>query len=1025
LFFLAALSTTWAQCLNFTIYANNSSIGCGDTPIVEVTTMYGESFILRIFPEDESISWTGGGYTFSTSAVFEPIFENPTGASQTLTYTVTRNNVSKDIAVTLNQRPSYTVSFSTSGGAPIPPLQQVLKDSLATEPVGAFTRAGYNFDGWDFNFNTPITADRTINAKWKAIEYDITYHQNGGTGVSNRKYTIETPTITLPAPTRTGYTFAGWYDNAGFAGNTITEISTGSTGNKNFYAKWEIQTYNITYHQNGGAGATDGTYTIETPTITLPIPTRTGYDFKGWHDNAGFTGNPITTIPTGSTGDKTFHAKWDIKTYTVQFSTGGGSAVPNQTVNHESQATVPTPNPTRTGYDFKDWDFDFSTKITANITINAIWIPKTFTVMFTTESETFDTQLVEYNARATAPDPPPTRENYVFDYWELSGAQYHFTPITSNITLTAKWKPKPFTINFNAQGGTVNPASKTVLYGEPVGQLPTPTKYAFEFKGWFTEEDGDGIKYEASTLYTDPSTTILYAHWDFIKGTVPTASMLNYPTLSGLVYNSQPISPVIVQQRENVFGTLGTITTLYNGSPNLPKDAGIYTLSVSIAASEDYASATISLFNFIIGKSNVVITVISAKAENKEYNADRAAIISNVVFDESSLFLGDNVSSSDYSINANFFSQNVGEDIEVNGVVHWLSNGPLSQNYMIESTAFTTSANITRATGFLMINAPEKYELSNPVKPSILHKNSFVKDEDIIWEYKREEDAEFSTNLPNRVGNWIVRATLEETENYTGAVDQATFPVSRGDATTVIHNIEFEETGLTRDAALSGTLRHYFVASAELCNIEDVTIQITVVEPDIVLSLGSIPQKGEPDKDGFIYYELPFSFGKPGVDTLFYSLLSRDGIYVENDTILIETPVPFENVSGQKWNNVLFINNNPQTNGGYDFSEFKWFKNGSAVSEMQFYSAGPSSTDVLNPNDVFTVTMHTTDGMRISTCKGSSKKETETASKSAYTKQVLGVNGKTANHNAKIYNSKGERSKGTAAGVYIIKRMEN
>ena len=271
-----------------------------------------------------------------------------------------------------------------------------------------------------------------------------------------------------------------------------------------------------------------------------------------------------------------------------------------------------------------------------------------------------------------------------------------------------------------------------------------------------------------------------------------------------------------------------------------------------------------------------------------------------------------------------------------------------------------------------------------------------------------------------------MRATLPETNNYTGATDQAAFPVTRGNATTVIHNIEFEEAGFVRDAALSEQLRHYFVADAELCNIESATIKITVIEPDIVLSLGNIPQKGEIDKDGFVLYELPFGFGKPGVDTLFYSLLSKDGIYSENDTILIETPIPFEDVSGQKWNNVLFINNNSQTNGGYEFSEFKWFKNGSSVSEMQFYSAGPSSKDILDPNDVYTVTMHTANGMRISTCKGSPKSETaQKAAKPAYAKQVLGINGKTANRNAKIYNSKGERSKGTAAGVYILKEVDN
>ena len=270
--------------------------------------------------------------------------------------------------------------------------------------------------------------------------------------------------------------------------------------------------------------------------------------------------------------------------------------------------------------------------------------------------------------------------------------------------------------------------------------------------------------------------------------------------------------------------------------------------------------------------------------------------------------------------------------------------------------------------------------------------------------------------MPDRVGNWRVRATLLETDNYTGAADSLILLVERDNMT----GITFKVSGFKPDTALSKKTKKYFVAGTNLCNIDSTIIQITVFEPEMVLSLGDIPQRGEPG-DGFLHYEIPIKFGKPGLDTLIYTLLSKNESYRENDTILIETPIPFESIIGQKWKNVLFINNNPQTNGGYEFESYKWFRNERSVNGTQFYSAGPSSADTLNPKDIYKVTMLTTDGMRISTCEGSPKIKTPASPvKPAFTKQVLGINGKTAKTGSKVYNLKGSKTQDTPAGVYII-----
>ncbi len=145
--------------------------------------------------------------------------------------------------------------------------------------------------------------------------FTITYENlKGGTNpeANPATYIPTTPTITLEGATRTGAAFAGWYDNINFAGHPVTSISMGSTGNKTLYAKWDLETYTITYHLNGGINAASNPvdFTIETSTITLADATRAGYAFEGWYDNSGLTGNAITTINADSLENITLYAKW-------------------------------------------------------------------------------------------------------------------------------------------------------------------------------------------------------------------------------------------------------------------------------------------------------------------------------------------------------------------------------------------------------------------------------------------------------------------------------------------------------------------------------------------------------------------------------------------------------------------------------------------------------------------------------------------------------------------------------------------
>ncbi|WP_264537901.1 T9SS type A sorting domain-containing protein [Flavobacterium sp. N1736] len=108
---------------------------------------------------------------------------------------------------------------------------------------------------------------------------------------------------------------------------------------------------------------------------------------------------------------------------------------------------------------------------------------------------------------------------------------------------------------------------------------------------------------------------------------------------------------------------------------------------------------------------------------------------------------------------------------------------------------------------------------------------------------------------------------------------------------------------------------------------------------------------------------------KPGIYTQNVTLTSEDGSTTANYTIRIEKPFGFYDIVKQKFNNVLLVNNNPQTNGGYEFVAYQWFKNGQLIGTGQYYTAGNDTNNVLDPTAVYSVKMTTKDGKILQTCE--------------------------------------------------------
>ena len=132
----------------------------------------------------------------------------------------------------------------------------------------------------------------------------ITLNPNGGT---LPEYSL-VEGAALPIPTKTGYTFAGWYENQEFSGDPVTDVPTDSTENLNFYAKWTANTYTVIFDANGGSVNPTSAVTVAGKLTSLPTPTYDGYNFLGWYTQKD--GGDKVTTDTVFTMDSTIYAHW-------------------------------------------------------------------------------------------------------------------------------------------------------------------------------------------------------------------------------------------------------------------------------------------------------------------------------------------------------------------------------------------------------------------------------------------------------------------------------------------------------------------------------------------------------------------------------------------------------------------------------------------------------------------------------------------------------------------------------------------
>ena len=362
---------------------------------------------------------------------------------------------------------TYTLTFNPGDGGTVSPTSKSVTYNTAVGDLPTPTRQGFRFAGWFTSAtggkqvtNKTVftwTANTTIYAHWDG-PHTLTFDPNGGEVSPMTKSVFTGDAIgDIPTPTREHYHFDGWY-TAGTGGTLVTSSTTYSwTSDAAIFAHWTRKPV-LTFDPTGGeVSPTTLECWFGEALGALPRPTKTGFFFDGWFDDA--VGGSIITAESlyDWPGDATIYAHWtENEQYRITFDPTGGITTEYERVVRPGDVVENLPTATLAKHTFGGW-----------------WTERVGGVQFE-DGDTFD--------------------------------------LHADLTLYAHWTRTEYTITFDAKGGTASFYQKDVVIHEAVGELPTCEKYANEFLGWYDAEQG-GTKWTAATVFAYTSDIELYAHW--------------------------------------------------------------------------------------------------------------------------------------------------------------------------------------------------------------------------------------------------------------------------------------------------------------------------------------------------------------------------------------------------------------------------------------------------------------------------------------------------------------------------------
>ena len=429
-----------------------------------------------------------------------------------LTYTNKVNLPDMESAVVVYRNFTISANSSNDEMGTVEGAGEYKENASAT--LTATPIEGYHFVKWSDEttvnpYTFTVTGEVSLTATFAPNQYTITFDSKGGTPVADLTADYKAA-ITVPAaPTREGYTFAGWEpafpETMPLNGATLT-------------ATWTPITYTLTYDLAGGSVATanPASYTIESNAITLTNPTREGYTFAGWTGTGLDDATTTVTIAKGSTGNRSYTAMWTPITYTLTYDLAGGTlATANPSEYTIESAAITLTNPTREGYNFAGWTGTGLDAATTTVTIakgstgnrsyTATWTPITYTLTYDLAGGAVATaNPTEYNIESAAITlANPTREGYNFAGWTGTGLDAATTTVTiakgstGNRSYTATWTPITYTLTYDLAGGAVATANPTEYNIESAAiTLTNPTREGYTFAGW----TGTGLEEAAKSV---------------------------------------------------------------------------------------------------------------------------------------------------------------------------------------------------------------------------------------------------------------------------------------------------------------------------------------------------------------------------------------------------------------------------------------------------------------------------------------------------------------------------------------------
>lgn len=529
------LYAIWIPNNNALIFNSNSGFGSMDS--ITVDTNETINLPKNLFTLD--------GYTFlgwsevqngTVKYTDEQSFTMSSSATITL-YAVWRAN-ENELTFNSNDGTNNEKSINMNTGA------------SANLPANSFTREGYTFLGWSTTANGVVeyadgvsytmgVASTTLYAVWSANDNRIIFNSNGGSGTMDAQ-TIKTDAsanLTNCGFERNGYIFAGWATTP--TGNVVytngASYTMGADSEYTLYAIWATADYSITYELNGGTNnnSNPAGFDITDSTITLAEPTRAGYTFNGWFSDKSFQ-NASNTIPSGSTGNKTFYASWSANENTLHFNVNGGSgSIADMKIKTDASATLTKNTLTREGYTFAGWatiangsaDYEDEATYTmgsnSEYTLYAVWEIISYTVTYNTDGGTISGNRTSYNAETeTFTLSKPTKFGYTFLGWSgtgITGKQETVTISKGSVgdkEFTANWSANSYTITLNVNGGNALDDNTIDVTFDQNFTLPTPEYKGYTFKGWYYNNT---VLVEAGK-YDDYDKSIeLKAKWEIIN----------------------------------------------------------------------------------------------------------------------------------------------------------------------------------------------------------------------------------------------------------------------------------------------------------------------------------------------------------------------------------------------------------------------------------------------------------------------------------------------------------------------------